>query len=208
MATSKQAKKLLEVFEDVETDPMQAILGSGALTVVRDRPDLHSLILGVSLGTHEIRAVEHAFDRSLTPKLPFNGAEVVEHRGTGVSKLERRKGSLYIDGKKIHFYMSRVQKTDSILGTMLRNEVTKHPVLDANVLDHLLERADVIPEDWKLDEEGRTRFIFFWGTIYCGANGELLVRYLCCLGGRWQSHYYSLDCRIGVSSPAVVSASS
>ena len=54
MATSKQMKKLIEVYEDVETEPMQKILGSEILGIVRDRPDLIAQFVSVACGLAEI----------------------------------------------------------------------------------------------------------------------------------------------------------
>lgn len=54
MATFKQAKKLIEVFENVDTDEMQRILGSEILGVIRDQQDLVVQFMKVARGLAEI----------------------------------------------------------------------------------------------------------------------------------------------------------
>jgi hypothetical protein len=63
------------------------------------------------------------------------------------------------------------------------------PVMNANVLDYLLANPDLIPEEWKKDEKGNTRYIFFWGTVYRRSNGNLCVRCLYWDDSGW---YWSL----------------
>jgi len=64
---------------------------------------------------------------------------------------------------------------------------------NANILDALLANLHLLPKDWKQDENGDTRFIFFWGTIYRGWRGNLCVRYLYFCDGRWLSDYFWFD---------------
>jgi hypothetical protein len=45
--------------------------------------------------------------------------------------------------------------------------------LNANVLDYLLENPHLIPEEWK------SKYVFFWGTVYSRSTGHKCVR---CLG--------------------------
>ncbi|MBI2175621.1 MAG: hypothetical protein HYU35_02730, partial [Parcubacteria group bacterium] len=66
-----------------------------------------------------------------------------------------------------------------IEGDKLRNELANKPVLNANVLDHLLANPHLIPEEWK----GKT--VFFWGTIYRDQHDNLRVRCLSCRDDRW-----------------------
>jgi len=73
----------------------------------------------------------------------------------------------------------------SIRGHELRKEHAGDRVLNANVLDYLLAHPDLIPEEWKKDEQGNTRYIFFWGTVYRRSSGYLCVRCLCWSDGRW-----------------------
>jgi hypothetical protein len=81
------------------------------------------------------------------------------------------------------------------------------PVMNANVLDFLLANPDLIPEEWKKDEHGNTRYIFFWGTVYRDRGGDLYVRYLCWGGDRWGWGSRWLGSGWDGDSPAAVLAS-
>jgi len=164
-------------------------------------------VRNVLRGLAEVKPIDHAIDHSKTPKFPFNGASVEEHRGTGVSKLERRGDDLYLDGKKILLHLEKSQKDDSIQGHKLREKLAKQTVLDANILDYLVEHPELIPDTWKQDEEGRTRYVFFWGTVFRHADGNLCVRCLCWGDGGWQVDYGWLVSDWFVSYPAALLAS-
>ena len=133
------------------------------------------LVLKVLKGTHEIKAIEHAIDCGSDPFIP-NGWKIEEHQKGNFIKF---------DASKVNFYFSRKQKNGSIEGNKLREELKEKKVLNANVLDYLLKNPQLIPEEWKKDENGNTRYIFFWGTIYRDSIGNLCVRYLCWRGGEW-----------------------
>ena len=130
-----------------------------------------------------------------------------EHQKGKVAKLERRGDDLYLDGKKIEFWLSREQKRGVITGNILRAKLKGKPVLNANLLDHLLKNPHLIPKAWKMDENENTRYIFFWGTIYRGADGYLCVRCLYWGGGRWDWCCHWLDYGFRDDDPAAVSAS-
>lgn len=143
-----------------------------------------------------------------TPKLPFDGAEVVEHIGEGWVIVEKRADGLYISGCKVILHLSKRQKGGKWLrGYELREELTDKPVLNANILDALYESPHLIPEDWKKDEDGNIRYIFFWGTIYRDSADDLCVRYLCFDVGVWGRDYIWLDGHWGGGDPAALFAS-
>ena len=107
------------------------------------------------------------------------------------------------DPAQVQFYLSELQRKEKgIEGNELRKELKNKPVLNANVLDYLLAHPYLIPEEWK----GRTRYIFFWGTIYRGSRG-VHVRYLELNDGRlsWSSSWIGSDWH--VDSPAALRAS-
>ncbi len=169
--------------------------------------DFLGQVRGVKLGLYEIKPVEYAIDLGADPFLP-DGWKVEEHQKGKVAKLERRGADLYLDGKKIDFYLSKPQKKGGrIEGNDLRKEVSKQPVLNANVLDYLREHPQLIPDSWKVDGNGNTRYIFFWGTVYRRSDGDLYVRYLSWHGDRclWSSLW--LDGDWHSNNPAAVSAS-
>ena len=123
-------------------------------------------------------------------------------------KLTREGDDLFLDGKKIAFHLSPNQMGDkSIRGENLRVELAKEPVLNANVLDYLLAHPDLIPDSWAVDDQGRTRYLFFWGTVYHRSDGRLCVRFLYRCGDRWRWGQFRLGNNWSVSSPAAVLAS-
>lgn len=150
-----------------------------------------------------------AVNLGATSNLPFNGAEVESHLGEGWAIVEKRADGLYVNGRKVVLHLSKRQMGGKTLrGYELREELTGKPVLNANVLDALADNPHLIPEDWKKDEQGKTRYIFFWGTIYRYAYGGLCVRYLYFRVGAWYRYYYWLVSVWLGSSPAALLASS
>lgn len=170
--------------------------------------DFLGRVRNVQLGLAEIKPIEHAIDLGADPFLP-DGWSVEEHQKGSVAKLERRGDDLYLDGKKIEFWLSKPQKKgNSIMGNELRKELAKMPVLNANVLDHLLKHPQLIPETWKQDADGNTRYIFFWGTVYRDSGGSsLCVRCLYWYGGAWNWGLDWLGHDWDSGRPAAVSAS-
>ncbi|MEX2090624.1 MAG: hypothetical protein WD989_00625 [Candidatus Paceibacterota bacterium] len=149
------------------------------------------------------------------PSLPFKGATVEQHIGDGVAFIEPRPDGLWmsIGGtmsfRKIVLHLSERQMNGKYLkGYKLREELSGKPVLNANVLDALAENIDLIPEDWKRDEKGNIRFIFFWGTIYRNPDTDYLyVRYLYFNDGTWLRDYGWLDLDWLALDPAALLAS-
>ena len=129
-----------------------------------------------------------------TPNLPFNGAKVEFHQGGGWVKVEKRADGLYIGDKKVTLHLSKKQLNGkTIRGHELREELSGKPVLNSNILDALMEHPEFIPEEWKKDAKGNTIYIFFWGTIFRDAGGNLYVRYLYWFDGGWYWYYRWLD---------------
>lgn len=138
------------------------------------------------------KEIEHSIDHDKSPELPYDGANIEEHRGVGISKIERNGDDLYLDGKKITLYLAEEQKKNRgrIVGDELFLKLASLPVLDANVLDYLLKYPKLIPESWKIDDQGRPLYIFFWGTIFSTSDDRTLhVRHLSWKDGEWQSNY-------------------
>ncbi len=127
-----------------------------------------------------------AVDLESSPGLPFAGAEIEKHIGVGGAIFQKQADGLYRNGRKVGLHLSERQMNGkSLKGYELRDELTGKPVLNANELDALYDNPHLIPEDWKKDEKGNIRFIFFWGTTYRGLGGYLCVRCLCFLVGSW-----------------------
>lgn len=149
-------------------------------------------------GYSEIKQIDHIINCDADPFTP-QGWEVIEHK---------RMGQWKWDPTKVNLHLSENQKGGKIIeGNELRKELASMAVLNANVLDYLLRNPHLIPDEWKKDENGNTRYIFFWGTIYRYSDGFLCVRYLCFHDGQWDWDYDWLDVDWRVSCPAASLAS-
>jgi hypothetical protein len=150
-------------------------------------------------GLAEIQVVKHVIDCDANPLIPYDGWNVEEHK---------KGGQFAWDPTKVTLHLSPNQaEGKSIAGNRLRKELESQPVFNANLLDYLVKHPHLIPEEWKQDEKGRTRYIFFWGTIYRDSDSLLFVRSLCWGGGRWRVGDFWLDGSFGVVNLAAVSAS-
>jgi hypothetical protein len=167
-------------------------------------------LLPVIRGCGAVVIKEHIIDFEAAPFVP-DGWKVESHRKTypGTVVLTRVGDDLFLPaGMKVEFFLSPNQaEGKSIKGDKLRKELEGKPVLTACVLDYLREHPELIPESWKTDEKGRTRYIFFWGTIYRNSDGDLCVRSLYWRDGQWDWSDNWLDNGWDVRNPAAVLAS-
>lgn len=148
---------------------------------------------GDSIGGESKTSKLNAIDLDAAPRIPYDGWNVESHTKGGQFHWNKDKVKLHLspnqmDGKAIE-------------GNKLRKELAGLPVMNANVLDYLLDHPHLIPEEWKGNA------VFFWGTIYRNPDGRLYVRYLVWNDGRWEHDYGWLDRGWGSSRPALVSAS-
>lgn len=146
--------------------------------------------LRVAHGQAEIRIPEHLIDSDAAPFIP-GGWSVDEHKTSGLFEF---------DSAKISLYLSEKQKEGIISGHDLRKDLAGKPVMNANVLDYLLARPELIPEEWK------GKHIFFWGTIYCDSFGNLYVRCLHWDGSRWCWGYGCFSDGCASDAPAVLAS--
>jgi hypothetical protein len=118
-------------------------------------------------------------------------------------------GQIEFDPAKIDLWLFEEQTRGTITGNELRPLVERRPgvILNACVLDHLLKNTALIPESWKQDDQGRTRYIYFWGTIYRDSGDSLYVRYLCWRDGQWVWDISWLGLEFVGQDPAAVFAS-
>jgi len=146
--------------------------------------------------TQPITAIQ--VDLGKAPEMPATvySGWVKEHRGTGMATLECRGGDLYLGGRKVILYQPERQRSGKFVrGSELREEIVAREVLNANVHAALFTHPQLIPEDWKVDEQGRTRIIDFWGTTYRLDASDETERTICdlyFLNGRWQRYYEGL----------------
>ena len=135
----------------------------------RVKAEVAKLIKGQGAGTNVI-------DCDADPFIP-EGWTVEQHQ---------QGGQLTFDPSQIEFYLDDGQKNGKYIeGNKLRQRLADKPVLNANVLDYLLANPDLIPDEWKTDVAGNTRYIFFWGTVYRDRDGSLCVRVLYWYDGGW-----------------------
>lgn len=152
------------------------------------------------LATQRVRVIDDntiEVNLGISPKLPFDGAAVESHVGEGWAVVQKRSDGLYVDNRKVALYFSEHQQDGkTVQGHELREELSGKPILNANILDALLENTHLIPEDWK------GKAIFFWATVYRNRGGILSVSFLLWSGGRWYSLCHWLELHWRSSSPA------
>jgi len=162
--------------------------------------DTLGLIRNVLLGHAEVRTLEYVIDLDADPFIP-DGCTVEEGK-------HQKGGSFKWDPAKVQLYLSPNQQDGkSVKGDALSAELAGQPVFNANLLDYLLAHKHIIPEEWKKDEQGHTRYIFFWGTEYRRSGGRPFVRCLSWTDGRWHWSRLWLVCSWGVGAPAALRAS-
>lgn len=113
---------------------------------------------------------KHVIDCDKDPVIWFDAWSVESHT---------KMGKLAWKPDEIELYLSEKQKIGHIEGNELRKELEGKPVLNACVLDYLMEHPNLIPDSWK------GKYIYFWGTIFRDADGNLFVEFLCWGGFRW-----------------------
>jgi len=143
----------------------------------------------VLLGYATISMVEHVINCDGDPFVPYD-LFVEEHR---------KGGSFNWDAAQVGFHLSNSQRKGRVIeGNSLRKELANKPVLNANVLDFLYANPHLIPEDWK------SKFVFFWGTVYRDRMGTLSVRFLYRTGAGWGWSHRWLDDDWDGHNPAAV----
>ncbi len=129
-----------------------------------------SNLRGLFNGTYELRQIKYIINCDVSPFCP-DGWKIAEHC---------QGGALVWDISKIQFYHFKKQEDRCRYeGHKLRKRLEGEPVLNANVLEYLLENPHFIPVEWK------SRHVFFWGTIYKDCDGYLVVRFLSWCGDGW-----------------------
>lgn len=178
--------------------------------------NLNSLLNGEDVSDTPKTITKRTINLARSPRLPFDTAEVVKHGGeiSGKKVVEielRSDDNLYIDGQIVELFLSERQKGDkTIKGCELRQELEDgdQVLLNSNVLDYLYYHPELFPKHWKKDEDGKTRYIFFWNSIFrAPSNGRL---YVCCLywsGGSLNRGCYWLACDWDCQYPSASVAS-
>ncbi len=196
--TTAQIQRFFDLIHSgrIDKDIMQTIL----LQYGSDRePPINHVIVPVQNDT----TTDHVIDLDTKPFIPEGWSIRPEDQ-----ILSRARGLWAFDPTQVRFFVSQNQRSGRyIQGHRLKEELADISVLPANVLDYLLAHKELIPEYWKRDENGNTRYIFFWGTIY-RSGGNLYVRYLYFNRGGWGWGwgYLWLGLDFGSNSPSVVRA--
>jgi hypothetical protein len=154
----------------------------------KDLSGLHGLLRG----THDLRQVKHVIDCNADP-FCFDGWDVEEHD---------KGGQLEWNVSKIQLYRSKGQEDGNwVEGNKLRKELKGKPVLNVNVLDYLLKNPHLISGKWK------SKYVFFWGTIYRDSDGNFIVRCLHWFGDEWGWNFNWLNRDFYGGDPAILLAS-
>jgi hypothetical protein len=150
-------------------------------------------------------------DLDAPDELPFDGVKrdwAPPAGNRGYVRVERVGDDLLVGGKRTLLHLDDGQKDGrSLTGHSLQPRLQSLATLDPRILDALFENPHLIPESWKMDEKGRTRFIFFWGAGYRDSRDCLCVRYLYWDDGAWGRRCNWLDYGWSDQDSAAVSAS-
>ena len=158
----------------------------------------HLLPIVRAYGEAAVATMPHFIDCDADPFVP-SGWTVESHK---------KGGQFAFDPTKINLYLSPNQQNGKVIaGNELRRELASEPTLNANVLDFLIKNPHLIPEKWKKNASGITRYIFFWGTIYRDSYSRVCVRDLDWSGGSWNWSGNRLDNDWNGNNPAAVLAS-
>ncbi len=123
-------------------------------------------------------------------KLPFSGAKPEPLTDSDLPEswlVELRDDDeLYVDDRRVELFLTQAQRAGAVRGYNLDNQLKSELVLHPNIFDALYENTHLIPESWKVDSEGRTRYIFFWAVRFRGSDHFLRVRYQYWNNGQWR----------------------
>lgn len=137
----------------------------------------------------------NGLDLAIEPFVPQGWS--VESHDTKISEFEW-------DPTKVSLHLSDDQKDGKpIKGHKLREELAPMLVFNANLFGYLLKNRHLIPDEWKKDEAGNTRRIYFWGTVFRSPQGALYVYFLDWDINEWSCGKRWLDTDWNSSSPAV-----
>jgi hypothetical protein len=120
-------------------------------------------------------------------------------------EAHHKNGKIEWNPDKVQLCLTEDQLNKKITeGNKLRVQLKDKDVVNANMLDFLLVNPENIPHDWKKNNQGETRNIFFWGTIYQDHDNHLCVRFLYHHNGIWNWSAFWLNGGWGRLQEAVV----
>ena len=112
-----------------------------------------------------------------------------------IVKVHKVLGRLTWGEFKIRLFRTEEQKLSAVYTGEAGSEVLWHleqeeelgmKLLNANVLDFLLEHPQLIPKSWK------DKNVYFWGTMFYPhpeESSDTIIRYLLWEDGKWSSSY-------------------
>lgn len=160
------------------------------------KPEQHKAIRDVLDGRAMISYHKHTIDCDVAPFLPKTWD--IHKEDQIVSAV---CGKLEWDTAQVKLYLAKNQRSGELInGWQIREKLKGQPVLNACVLDYLLKHPELIPDEWKHKE------VFFWGTIYRDAHGNLFVLCLRWVSKQWDWSGRWLNYDFNDSSPAAVLA--
>jgi hypothetical protein len=169
--------------------------------ILRNLDKVEAMKKNLDSGNIPERDPEKEIDTTSTPKIP-SWLKSIEENDISLGIIEWDK-----EKYKDSLFLSPEQSSGgSINGEKLLEQIKnkKISVLNSNVLDYLLEHKDEIPEEWKeKTSDGKTKFIYFWGTIFHLSDGSRSVRCLYWDGSDWDGNSDWLSDDWGDRGPAV-----
>lgn len=127
-------------------------------------------------------------DCDVMPYIPDGWTVNTHHKG----------GEIEFDPAKVQFYQSKRQKSGGTIPIKdLIAETEGKRRGNACILDHLLANSNLIPEDWKFNEDGSIRYIYFMDTQYSVEGGGVYVRSLSWRARQWDWGFDHLGSGVG-----------
>lgn len=106
------------------------------------------------------------------------------------------------DPSKLELHLEPEQKKGYIAGDILAERL-KETSPNLAMAQWFLDNPKKIPKDWFKDEDGNPRYIFFWGTIVRGSDGDLHAPCLIESVGKVVLSWRWVDSVWGSGSPAL-----
>jgi len=139
----------------------------------------------------------------------FNPAEFISKSWSIAEEDERSLALAEINLDEVCFESMLNEGETSVKGEakLERLKAAGHTRLDAKIFQTLWEDQQLIPESWKEKIDGKTRYIFFDGTILLRPGGRRCILCLYWSGGWWSWDSYWLGDGWDANDPSAVLAS-
>jgi hypothetical protein len=149
-----------------------------------------------------------AAEPSVTTVLNFSGDFDPVFVGKDWKVLTDTDNGIGIDLTKVRF--ETCLKEDEAFTTgeerLIRLKTTNHGSLGGKAFKACWENRHLLPDSWKKDENGNTRYIFFDGLVLQSPGGSRCTLYLYWDGGGWDWYYGWLGSDRYANDPSAVLA--